>query len=185
MEDEIIEELKQNLAASLQSFRADLKKLRTGRANIGLLDGVRVSYYGSAVPLNQVANLNAPEPRLLTVKPYDKSMIGDIEKAIVQADVGITPQNDGELIRLPIPALTEERRKELVKNARSRGEDAKIALRNHRRDANDMLKQMEKDKEISKDDLKRALDRVQKELDGAIAQVDEILDTKEKEIMEI
>jgi len=185
MLDDVIDDVKKQAAESLAALKADLGKLRTGRANLALLDGVRVDYYGTPTPLNQCANLGIADARLITVKPWDKKLIPEIEKAILAADVGITPQSDGELIRLPVPTLTEERRKDLVKQAKHRGEEARIALRNHRRDANELLKEMEKEKEISQDDLKRGLEKVQVETDGASKKVDEILATKEKEILEI
>lgn len=183
--DEVVEELRQGIAESLEALRGDLGKLRTGRANTKILDGVRVEYYGSATPLNQVAQLSVPESRLITVKPFDKTLIGEIERAINNSDVGITPMNDGEMIRLPIPPLNEERRRDLVKQAKARGEDAKISMRNQRRDANEMLKEYEKDKTISEDDLKKGLERVQTETDRGNKQVDETLQQKEKEILEI
>ena len=184
-ESDILDDLKSSIAESIESLKLDLGRLRTGRANISLLDGVRVDYYGTATPLAQCANLAVPDARLITIKPYDKSVLGAIEKAITKADLGLNPQNDGNIIRLPIPALNEERRKSIVKQAKSRGEEAKIAVRNHRRDANELLKGAEKDKEISQDDLKRALERVQVETDGGIKRVEEVIAQKEKEILEI
>ena len=183
--DDVLEDFKSECATALDAFGDGLAKLRTGRANLAILDGVRVDYYGSATPLSQCANLTIADARLILVKPWDKGIINDIEKGIQVADIGITPQNDGEVIRLPIPALTEERRKDLVKQAKGRGEECKISLRNHRRDANDMLKEAEKEKEISEDDLKRALERVQEVTDENTKKVDEILSVKEKEILEI
>lgn len=183
--DDVLDDFRSESDRSLDSMASDLAKLRTGRANLAILDGVRVDYYGTPTPLNQCANLTIADARLILVKPWDKSLINDIEKAIQIADIGITPQNDGSVIRLPIPSLTEERRKELVKHAKHRGEECKISLRNHRRDANDMLKAAEKDKEISEDDLKRSLEKVQQIIDEKSKRVDEILSTKEKEILEI
>ncbi len=185
MVDDVFADLKNQSNETLSALKSSLGKLRTGRANVAILDDVRVDYYGVPTPLNQCASVHVADARLITVKPYDKKLIGDIEKAIMAADVGITPQSDGELIRLPVPGLTEERRKDLVKQAKHKGEEAKIALRNHRRDANEMLKELEKDKEISQDDLKRSLDKVQAELDAAITKVDQMIATKEKEILEI
>lgn len=185
MHDDVFADLKQQSQDTLNALKSHLGKLRTGRANVAILDDVRVDYYGVPTPLNQCASLHVADARLIVIKPYDKKLLGDIEKAIMAADVGITPQSDGEVIRLPIPGLTEERRRELVKQAKHKGEEAKIALRNHRRDANEMLKELEKEKEISQDELKRALDKVQAELDGAIAKVDQMIATKEKEILEI
>jgi len=183
--DDVLGQLGLEIEGSMEALTHDLGKLRTGRANLALLDDVRVDYYGTPTPLSQCANLAVADARLLTVKPWDKNLIAAVEKAIQAADIGITPQSDGEMIRLPIPALTEDRRKELVKQGKHRGEDAKIALRNHRRDANDMLKALEKDKEISQDDLKRALEKVQTEVDKGTRAVEEILTAKEKEILEI
>ncbi|MFC1611252.1 ribosome recycling factor, partial [Myxococcota bacterium] len=150
-----------------------------------ILDGVRVNYYGSPTPLNQCANVAVVDARLISVKPWDKSQVAEIEKAILTADIGITPQSDGEIIRLPVPSLTEERRRDLVKHSKHRGEEARIALRTHRRDANEMLKEAEKEKEISQDDLKRALEKVQQATNKGTEKVDEILVAKEKEILEI
>lgn len=183
--DDVVQELKGQIGEAIGALKANLGKLRTGRANAKILDGIRVEYYGTPTALNQLASLTVPEPRLITVKPFDKSMLNDIERAIGNSDIGINPQNDGELIRLPIPMLNEERRKDLVKQAKARGEDAKISLRTHRRDANDMLKEYEKEKLISEDDLKRALDKVQGVIDDGVKSIDEILSTKEKEILEI
>lgn len=185
MVDDVFAELKSQSQSTLTALKANLGKLRTGRANVAILDDVRVDYYGVPTPLNQCASLHVADARLIVVKPYDKKLLTDIEKAIMAADVGINPQSDGEMIRLPVPGLTEERRRDLVKQSKHKGEEAKIVLRNHRRDANEMLKDLEKEKEISQDDLKRALERVQAELDGAIAKVDQMISTKEKEILEI
>ncbi len=183
--DDIISDLNSSFEESLGALKVDLGKLRTGRANVAILDGVRVDYYGTPTPLSQCANVNVVDARLITVRPWDKTLVSAIEKAIMSGDIGITPQSDGEIIRLPIPSLTEERRKDLVKHAKHRGEEARIALRTHRRDANEMLKEVEKEKEISQDDLKRALEQVQEATGKGTAKVDEILAAKEKEIMEI
>jgi ribosome recycling factor len=185
MVDDVLGELAGSIDGSMKSLKVNLAKLRTGRANLALLDDVRVEYYGTPTPLNQCANLAVADARLITVRPWDKNLIGDIEKAIQSADIGITPQSDGDIIRLPVPPLTEERRKDLVKHAKQRGEEARISVRNHRRDANDMLKELEKEKEISQDDLKRALEKVQEATDKGVASVDDIIAAKEKEILEI
>jgi ribosome recycling factor len=185
MIDDVYNDLKKQIAETQASLKQHLAKLRTGRANVSILDDVRVDYYGQPTPLNQCASLTVADARLIIVKPFEKKMVGEIDKAIRQADVGISPQTDGEVIRLPIPGLTEERRKDLVKKAKHVGEEARISMRNHRRDANEMLKELEKDKEISQDDLKRALEKVQDETDKGIAGVDQILAAKEKEILEI
>lgn len=183
--DEVLEQLCADVDAVMESLKKSLSRLRTGRANASLLDGLRIDYYGTATPLAQCAQVSVPEPRLITVKPWEKSLLQVIEKAILQSDLGLNPQNDGETLRLPVPQLTEERRKELVKQAKSKGEDSKIGIRNHRRDANEMLKAAEKDKTISEDDLKRSLNLVQVEVDKGVARVDEILTKKEQEVLEV
>ena len=185
IQEDCLEELEMGIDDSITSLRTGLKKLRTGRANISVLDGISVDYYGASTPLSQCAQLSAPEPRLLTVKPWDKAMLGPLEKAIMNSGLGITPQSDGEMIRLPIPQLTEERRRDLVKQAKARGEEAKISIRNHRRAINDMLKDAEKEKEMSQDDLKRATEKVQEVTNAGVARVDEVLAQKESEILEI
>jgi ribosome recycling factor len=182
MVNDILEEAKQNMSKGLDALRRELTRIRTGRANLSLLDGIRVDYYGTPTPLNQVANLAIPDPRLITIKPWEKKMLVAITKAIQESDIGLTPATDSELIRLPIPPLTTERRKELVKQANRCGEDAKVAVRNARRDANEMLKEAEKSKEISEDDTKKGQELVQKETDAFIKKVDEILAAKAKEI---
>lgn len=185
MIEDVLSQLRNDVDAALKALKSDLGRLRTGRASISILDGIRVNYYGVSTLLSQCANLSVSDARMINVKPWDRGLIGEIEKAILQSDIGITPQNDGDMIRLPIPQLTEERRKDLVKQAKGRGEDGKISLRNYRREANDMLKELEKDKEISQDDLKRALEKVQAEIDRGSAGIDQILETKEKEILEV
>jgi len=185
MIDDMLKDLDAHLSQSIEHFRKELAKVRTGRANASILDGVKVDYYGSPTPLAQVAAVNVPDARLITVKPWEKNLIPDIEKALRMAQLGLNPQSDGEIVRLPMPALTEERRKELVKVVRKMGEDTKVALRNLRRDANDQVKEMEKEKLISEDDQKVALKNVQDHLDKFVAQVDEILGRKEKEILEV
>lgn len=185
MEEEIIAELNANFAKAFEALKRDLLKIRTGRASISMLDGVRVDYYGTATPLNQMATLAVPDPHLITVKPWDKSQIREVEKAITRASLGITPIVDGDLVRLPIPPLSEERRKDMVKQLKVRAEDAKVVLRNHRRDANEMLKETEDGGDITEDDLKKALERVQVSTDDAVKKVDELITKKEKEVMEI
>lgn len=185
MTDDVVQECRAGVEKTLGDLARDLAKIRTGRANLAILDGIKVAYYGVPTPLNGVASLAVADPRLITVKPWDKSVIGHIEKAIKEANIGIMPQGDGELIRLPIPALTEERRRDLVKQVRAKGEEHKIAIRNHRRDANAMLKDFERDGDISQDDCDRGLLRVQKETDTGIARVDELVAKKEKEVMEV
>lgn len=185
MVEDTIADLHKSIDGALASLKQDLGKLRTGRASVAILDGIKVSYYGTPTPLSQCANLVVADARMIIVKPWDRGLLGEIDKALRQSDIGITPQSDGEQIRLPIPALTQERRKELVKHAKARGEDARISMRNARRDAKEMLEELEKDKEISQDDLKRALEKVQAEVDRGTKLVDEVLAQKEKEIMEI
>ncbi len=164
---------------------SDLASLRAGRATPSLLDNIMVDYYGTPTPVNQTANISCPEPRLIVIQPWDKNNIGAIEKGILKSDLGITPVNDGTVIRLAIPAMTEERRKELVKQCSKKTEDSKVAVRNIRRDANDSIKALEKGKEISEDESKKGLDDAQKLTDKFIKRLDEVLENKEKEIMEI
>lgn len=185
MIDEIFEDLKDRMGKSIESLKREYSRLRTGRASISLLDGIRVSYYDTPTPLNQMASLAVPEPRLIVIQPWDKTAIEDIEKAILKSELGLTPMNDGKVIRISIPPLTEERRKELVKVARKMSEENKVAIRNIRRDANEMLKDLKKEKEISEDDLFRSQEEVQKATDQFISQVDELCAAKEKEILEI
>ncbi len=185
MVDEIFEELNDRMGKSVETLKRDYSRLRTGRASVSLLDGIRVSYYDAPTPLNQMASLAVPEPRLIVIQPWDKTAIGDIEKAILKSELGLTPMNDGKIIRIAIPPLTEERRKELVKVARKMAEDNKVAVRNIRRDANEMLKELKKEKEITEDELYRSQEEVQKITDQFISQVDELCAAKETEILEI
>jgi len=170
---------------TLSSLKTDLNKIRTGRASLALFDDIRVDYYGTPTPLNQMATLSIPEPRLITVQPWDASIMGEIEKAILKSELGVTPANDGKIIRISIPRLTEERRKELVKVVKKMAEGAKVAIRNIRREANDQLKGWEKNKKISQDQLHQWMDKVQKSTDQFIEKVDSVLAAKEKEILEI
>ncbi len=185
MANEIVDSCKQNMDKRVKTFEGDLLKVRTGRASIALLDNVKVDYYGTPTPLNQVATLTTPDARTITVAPYEKKLIQDIEKAIQRADLGIQPTNDGNVVRIPIPALTEERRKDIVKNLKKLSEDAKVAIRNVRRDANEALKKQLKDKAITEDDFKRLELDVQKQTDGFIKAIDERLTKKEAEVMKI
>jgi ribosome recycling factor len=185
MLEEVYEEVERKMERSIEALRKDLSRIRTGRASLALLDGISVDYYGTATALNQMATLAVPESRLITIQPWDKTQIGPIEKAIQRSDLGLTPTNDGTLIRLSVPPLTADRRKELVKQVKKVGEESKIALRNVRRDGNDMLKSLEKDKLVSEDDWRRGQDQVQKITDRYIAQIDEILQSKEHEVMEV
>ncbi len=185
MHEDVVSDLKQRIDKTLEDLKRELSKVRTGRASTHILEGIRVDYYGTPTPLSGVANLNTPEPRLITIKPWDKGTLKDIEKAIREANIGLNPMNDGESIRLPFPPLTEERRRDIAKQVKSKGEDHKVAIRNVRRDANEMLKELLKDKSITEDDLKRATERVQKETDAGVLKVDEIVAKKEKEVMEV
>ncbi len=185
MNEAFFTELQKEMEKSIVAFRKDLAKLRTGRASTALLEAVMVDYYGTSTPLNQLANLGAPEPRLLVVQPYDRAAIGNIEKAILKADLGLTPNNDGKLIRIPIPELTEERRRDLVKHVKKLAEEFRVSVRNHRRLAIEKLKEIEKKKEITEDDLKHNQERVQKITNDFIERVDKVLKAKEDEIMEV
>jgi ribosome recycling factor len=170
---------------TIQALKRDLATLRAGRATPALLEKVTVEYYGSEMPLNQMANISAPEPRLLVIQPWDKSALGEIERAILKSELGLTPTNDGNVIRIAIPALTEERRAELVKVVKKTGEEAKVAIRNIRRDANDEVKKMEKNGDVSEDEARRAQDEVQKLTDRFIKEADQVVESKEKEVMEV
>ena len=178
-------EAKERMQKTIEAYKNELSRLCTGTAHASVLDGINVSYYGTPTPINQVANVNAPEARLLVIQPWDKSIIAEIEKAILQSDLGITPSNDGTVIRLPFPQLTKESRQDLAKQARAKAEDAKVRARNVRRDANDDIKKLEKDKEITADDSKYEQDEIQKLTDKTIAEIDKIFATKEKDILEI
>lgn len=181
----VIKDAKQRMDKTIEAFRNEISKIRTGKATTALLDGIKVDYYGTPTPLNQVGNLSVLDVHTLSITPWDKSMVSVIEKAILASDLGLNPVSDGTNIKVPIPPLTEERRRELVKLVKKFGEDAKVALRNVRRDANDHLKKMEKNKELTEDELKEAEKEVQKITDEHISKIDEIIKHKEKEIMEV
>jgi ribosome recycling factor len=185
MSEKILNDLEEKMNKTLKNLQGDLNKVRTGRASLALFDDIRVNYYGTSTPLNQMAALSVPESRLIIIQPWDTQMIGEIEKAILKSELGVTPTNDGKVIRLTIPRLTEERRRELVKIIKKMGEGGKVAIRNIRRDANEDLKDMEKKKLISQDELHQNLDEIQKVTDGFIGKTDEVLNAKEKEILEI
>ncbi len=185
MIDDIKVKLDEQMTKAIKSLQTQFLKVRTGRANANVLDGVSVDYYGSPTPLKQVGQISTPEARLLQIQPFDKTIIADIEKAIINANLGLTPGNDGNLIRIQFPALTEETRKDLVKQIKKMGEDAKIAIRNSRRDQNEIVKKAEKDKEITEDDVKKFSDEIQKVTDTFVKQVDELVATKEKELMTV
>nr|WP_315597203.1 ribosome recycling factor [uncultured Cupriavidus sp.] len=175
----------QKMLKSIEAFRADLAKIRTGRAHTGLLDHVQVDYYGSMVPISQVANVGLGDARTITVQPWEKKLVQAVEKAIRDADLGLNPATMGDVIRVPMPALTEERRKELIKVVKSEAEGAKVAVRNLRRDANEQFKKLVKDKDISEDDERRGADDVQKLTDRYVAEIDKLVAEKEKEIMTV
>lgn len=181
----IIQQATDKMEKAIQTLKKELATLRAGRANPAMLDKITVDYYGTPTPINQMAGITVPEPRLLVVQPWDKSVIGDIEKAILKSDLGLTPSSDGSVIRIQIPPLTEERRIELTKLAKKEGEEAKVAIRNIRRDANDELKKLEKDGKISEDESKRYLDEIQELTDKFSKRVDETVKQKEQEILEI
>jgi ribosome recycling factor len=173
------------MQASIEALKKKFGTVRTGRASLSLLDGLTVDYYGTPTPVQQVASLSIPDSRQLLIQPWEQKIIPEIEKAIMKSDLGLTPMNDGKLIRINIPALTEERRKQLVKVVKKEAEDAKVAVRNIRRDINDELKRLEKEKHVSEDDIKKEHDEIQKITDSFIKKVEELLEHKEKEIMEV
>jgi ribosome recycling factor len=186
MLNDVMKDLQVSFDKAIEAYKRDLGKVRTGRANISMLDGVKIEYYGTMTPLNQVATLNVPDPRLITIKPWEKSLIPQIEKAIKQqSDLGLNPVADGDQVRLPIPPLTQDRRKDLVKAIKKLAEEAKVALRTGRREANEMLKELTSSSDITEDDERNGLKRVQESTDKQVALVDEILAKKEKEIMDI
>lgn len=183
--DPIIKDVDDRMGRSIEAFKKELGKIRTGRASFALLEGVKVDYYGTPTPIQQVGTLSVPEGRLITVTPWDTKLIGPIEKAIQSAGLGLNPSNDGKMVRVPVPPLTEERRKELVKVLKKEAEEARVAIRNIRREGVDKLKEKEKKKEISEDDVKRGQEKIQKETDAFVKKIDDILKAKELEIMEV
>ena len=185
MSEAIIKEIQQRMDQAIQSFKRSLATVRAGRANPAILNHVMVDYYGAPTPLNQLATITAPEARLIVVTPFDKSSIGEVEKAIQKADLGLAPSSDGNIVRIVIPALTEERRKELVKVVGKFAEESKVQVRNIRRDANEQLKKNEKDGEITEDELRHYQNEVQAETDKFIKQIDSLVEEKEAEIMEV
>ncbi|MDD2510032.1 MAG: ribosome recycling factor [Syntrophomonas sp.] len=182
---DILSDTEDRMKKTIEHLRKDLASLRAGRANPAMVEKIMVDYYGQLTPINQLANITVPEARLLVIQPWDKTIISALERAIMKSDLGINPSNDGNVIRLAIPQLTEERRKELVKVVRKRAEEARVAVRNIRRDANDLLKNGEKEKLISEDENKKGMDDIQKETDRNIKDIDSVLQAKEKEIMEV
>jgi len=185
MIQQVYEQMEKKMKAAIEALRKEYGAVRTGRASITLLEGIRVTYYGSQVPLNQVATLSTPEPRLISIQPWDTSLIPEIEKAILKSDLGLTPNNDGRTIRLPVPALTEERRQQLVKVVKRMAEESRISVRNSRREAIETLKSMEKNKDISEDECHKAQVKVQKITDSYIEQIAKIQAHKEEEVMEV
>jgi ribosome recycling factor len=185
MTSEVIMEMAEKMDNSLEAFKQELTKIRTGRASLSLLDGIKVEAYGSSMPLNQVGSLTIPESRQIVIQPWDPQVMSSIEKAILKSDLGLTPANDGKVIRINIPQLTEERRKELVKIVKRIAEEYRVAVRNHRRDAIDTLKKQKKNKEISEDEQFKLQDEAQKETDTYIAKIDEVAADKENEVMEV
>lgn len=185
MSEAIFTQLQKEMEGSVAALRKELGRVRTGRASTALLEGIVVEYYGAHTPLNQLATLSAPEPRLLVIQPFDRNALAEIEKAILKSDLGLTPANDGKIVRVPIPQLTEERRKDLVKHIKKIGEEFRVSIRNHRRLAIEHLKDLEKKKELTADDFKHAQDRVQKITDEYVSRVDKALKVKEEEIMEV
>ena len=184
MIESMYQETKESMQKSIDALKNEFNKVRTGRASLSILDDIRVDYYGTLTPLNQMASLSTPESRLITIQPWDVSVIKDVEKAILKSDLGLTPSNDGKIIRMSIPPLTEERRKQLVKVIYKKSEEYKVSVRNVRRDANDLLKSLKKDGEISEDDAFKAQDQVQKITDEHIKLIDDVCKDKEKEILE-
>jgi ribosome recycling factor len=185
MLNDIYEDTRERMQKALESLEKDFKRLRTGRASISLLDGIKLDYYGSPTPLNQLATLTVPEPRTIMIQPWDNTIIGEVEKAILKSELGLTPMNDGKIVRINVPPLTEERRRDLVKVIKKNAEEAKVAVRNIRRDSNEMVKDLKKDKEISEDEQFRAQDEIQKITDEYIKNIDSVYSNKEKEVLEI
>lgn len=185
MLNDVYDDTRDRMQKAVENLERDYKRLRTGRASISLVDGIRVEYYGTPTPLSQLATLTIPEPRSIMIQPWDSSVMGDVEKAILKSDLGLTPSNDGKIIRITIPPLTQERRKELVKVIKKKSEETKVAIRNIRRDANEMLKELKKEKQISEDDQARAQEEIQRITDDFIKKIDAVYAAKEKEILEI
>jgi ribosome recycling factor len=182
---DLIKEAENHMKGTIEATKKELAAVRTGRANAGILDRVMVEYYGTPTPLNQLANINVPEARMILVQPWDKSALGAIEKAIQKADLGLNPVNDGLILRLPVPQLTEERRKELAKLVKKEAEEKRVVIRNLRRDTNEKIKALEKEGKVSEDEGKRGLEETQKLTDKYIVEIDKLLEQKEKEVMEV
>ena len=184
MIDSVYDDARQRMGKSIDALKGEFKKIRTGRASLALFEDIKVDYYGTPTPLKQMASLSIPESRLIIIQPWDQTVIGEIEKEILKSELGLTPMNDGKVIRIPIPPLSEERRKELAKLAKKMAEEGKISIRNHRREANEMLKELKNEKEISEDDMYKGQEDVQKVTDDFIKKIDELTADKEKEILE-
>jgi len=185
MQKEVKARLADRMEKTVEALKKDLGGIRTGRASLSIFEGLHIDYFGTPTPINHVATLSVPESRLITIQPWDPKQISEIERAIQKSDLGLNPSNDGKIIRLAIPPLTEERRKEIVKHVHKRGEEAKVAVRNIRRDSNEEMKKLEKEKHVSEDDTKRAIEEIQKITDSYIKKVDEVVSHKEKEVMEV
>jgi ribosome recycling factor len=185
MLEDVLKELQNGIVKAIEALRRDLAKVRTGRAHASMLDGIRVDYYGTPTPIAQMATVSVPEPRLITIKPWEKGQAKTIDKALRDSDLGINPQVDGEMIRIPIPALTEERRREMVKLTKKYGEECKVAVRMHRRDANEMIDSLDKDGDVSQDEAERAKKKVEEIVADGTVQVDKVIAAKEKEILEV
>jgi ribosome recycling factor len=185
MIEDILQDVEERMNKSVSSLQKDFSIIRTGRANPAMFEMLRVNVYGSEMPMNQVATISVPEPRLVVIQPWDKGNLSEVEKAILKSDLSVNPSNDGNLIRIQIPELTEERRKEYVKVAKNKAEECKVSIRNIRRDGNDMIKSLEKDKDISEDESKGALDRIQKVTDKFIDSIQKLTDNKEKDILSL
>jgi ribosome recycling factor len=185
MQEEAKKRLKERMDKAVEALKKDLAGIRTGRASLAIFEGIQVDYYGTPTPIEHVATLAVPESKLITIQPWEPKIISEIEKAILKSDLGLNPTNDGKIIRIAIPQLTEERRKQIVKQVHKRGEEAKISVRNIRRDGNDEIRQLEKDKQIGEDDAKRSMDEIQTITDSYIKNVDEIISHKETEVMAV
>jgi len=185
MQGEVRKQLVDRMDKAIESLKKDIAGIRTGRASLGIFEGITVDYYGTPTPINQVATMSVPESRLIIIQPWDPKIIAEIEKAILKSDLGLNPSNDGKIIKIAIPPLTEERRKQIIKQVHKRVEEAKIAVRNIRRDSNDEVKKLEKEKKMSEDDAKKTLEEIQKLTDSYIKRTDEINSHKEKELMEV
>lgn len=185
MQKEVKAKLNDRMEKTVEALKKDLGGIRTGRASLSIFEGLNVDYFGTPTPISHVATLSIPESRLITIQPWDPKIISDIEKSILRSDLGLNPSNDGKIIRVAIPPLTEERRKDIVKHVHKRGEEAKVAIRNIRRDGNEEMKKLEKEKHVSEDETKRAIDEIQKITDSYINKVEEVVSHKEKELMEV